>query len=177
MTAGGRYLEIMRAVLPLSVKTAMAPMGRSSAAWAIDSQMVSAMERPRRSRRRGCVNSAMLLSASMIMRDMMATASRGYRPLAVSADNITASVPSKTALATSLASGRVGGGVSADDMLLNHRNFLRRNFHAQITARHHDAVRDFKDFLEMVNGLRFFKLCDHRDVAGVACDDLFSHLH
>ena len=37
----------------------------------------------------------------------MQTASRGYRPLAVSADSMTASVPSKTALATSLASARV----------------------------------------------------------------------
>ena len=41
---------------------------------------------------------------------MVVTASTGYEPLAVSPDNIIASVPSKMALATSLASARVGRG-------------------------------------------------------------------
>ena len=54
-------------------------------------------------------------SASTTMRDMMETDSRGYCPLAVSAESMTASVPSKTALATSLASARVGRGFSIID--------------------------------------------------------------
>ncbi len=41
---------------------------------------------------------------------MVRTASTGYAPTEVSADSITASVPSKTALATSLTSARVGVG-------------------------------------------------------------------
>ena len=115
----------------------------------------------------GCVNSPMLLSASITMRDIMATASRGYRPLAVSAESMTESLPSKIALATSLASARVGRGFSiidssicvavmtglrhcggaADDMLLNDRNFFRRHFHAQIAARDHHAIGRLPEFL------------------------------
>ncbi len=57
----------------------------------------------------------MLHSASTTMRDMMETDSRGYWPLAVSAESMTASVPSKMALATSLASARVGRGFSIID--------------------------------------------------------------
>ena len=44
------------------------------------------------------------------MRDIMATASTGYSPAAVSAESMTASVPSKIAFATSEASARVGAG-------------------------------------------------------------------
>jgi hypothetical protein len=44
------------------------------------------------------------------MRSIMRTDSTGYFPEAVSADNITASVPSKMAFATSEASARVGSG-------------------------------------------------------------------
>ena len=48
----GRYLEIRRAVFPVSVKTAIAAMGRSSAACAIDSQIASATDKCWRCRRR-----------------------------------------------------------------------------------------------------------------------------
>ena len=41
---------------------------------------------------------------------MARTASRGYSPTAVSADSMTASVPSRIAFATSEASARVGRG-------------------------------------------------------------------
>ena len=43
---------------------------------------------------------------------MHVTASTGYCPTAVSPESITASVPSKMALATSLASARVGRGLA-----------------------------------------------------------------
>ena len=44
------------------------------------------------------------------MRFIVATASTGYWPAALSADSITASAPSKTAVATSETSARVGTG-------------------------------------------------------------------
>jgi hypothetical protein len=44
------------------------------------------------------------------MRSIACTASSGYSPTAVSAESITASVPSRIALATSDASARVGRG-------------------------------------------------------------------
>ena len=50
------------------------------------------------------------ISISAMMRLIASTASRGYCPAAVSAESITASVPSRIALATSLASARVGRG-------------------------------------------------------------------
>ena len=43
---------------------------------------------------------------------MISTASRGYAPAAVSPESITQSVPSSTALATSVASARVGRGAA-----------------------------------------------------------------
>ena len=50
-------------------------------------------------------------SADSMMRLIMLTDPTGYFPTAVSPESITASVPSKTALATSLASARVGEGL------------------------------------------------------------------
>ena len=57
------------------------------------------------------------LSASSAIWLIMATASTGYSPMAVSPESITASVPSSTALKTSLASARVGRLL--DSMLLS----------------------------------------------------------
>jgi len=57
----------------------------------------------------------MLASASSMIRAIMSTASTGYLPLAVSAESITASDPSRMALATSEASARVGRGFSVID--------------------------------------------------------------
>ena len=51
MGAEGWYFESWRAVAPDSVKSAMPRRSRSSAAWAMASQMVSAMESVRL---RGC---------------------------------------------------------------------------------------------------------------------------
>ena len=55
------------------------------------------------------------LSALAAMRDIVATTSAGSLPIAVSAESIRASVPSKTALATSLTSARVGAGATIID--------------------------------------------------------------
>mmetsp|Transcript_10821 Transcript_10821/g.33820 ORF Transcript_10821/g.33820 Transcript_10821/m.33820 type:complete len:216 (+) Transcript_10821:1263-1910(+) len=57
----------------------------------------------------------MAASASSHMRPMARTASTGNEPLAVSAESITQSVPSRTALATSEASARVGRGAPVMD--------------------------------------------------------------
>ena len=57
-------------------------------------------------------------SASMQMRSMASTTLTGYLPLAVSADNMTASVPSSTALATSETSARVGIGLEIMDSII-----------------------------------------------------------
>mmetsp|Transcript_10422 Transcript_10422/g.47034 ORF Transcript_10422/g.47034 Transcript_10422/m.47034 type:complete len:301 (+) Transcript_10422:843-1745(+) len=54
-------------------------------------------------------------SASSQMPAMISTASRGYAPAAVSPESITQSVPSRTALATSVASARVGRGAPVMD--------------------------------------------------------------
>ena len=54
----------------------------------------------------------------MMTSDMACTAFTGYLPAAVSADSITASVPSSTALATSLTSARVGTGLWIIDSII-----------------------------------------------------------
>ena len=50
-------------------------------------------------------------------------------------------------------------------MLLNGRYLLRRNFHAQIAARHHDAVGHLKNVLQMLDGLRLLQLGDNPRLA------------
>jgi hypothetical protein len=57
-------------------------------------------------------------SASMQMRFIAATVSTGYWPEADSAESITASVPSSTALATSETSARVGTGLEIIDSII-----------------------------------------------------------
>src|ERR1700733_14062183 len=93
MGGSGWYLESRRTVPPDSVKMAMAATSRSSAAWDIHSQMVSAMERRARGgwpragggwMRLGCSVSVMILA-------IMATASIGYFPAADSAESMTES--------------------------------------------------------------------------------------
>ena len=51
-------------------------------------------------------------------------------------------------------------GGAANDVLLNGGNLFRRNFHAQIAARHHDAVGDLQNAVEVLDGLRLFELGD-----------------
>merc|ERR1719291_1007559 len=58
---------------------------------------------------------ARAISASSTIRRMVVTVSTGKSPIADSLLNITALVPSSTALATSQASARVGKGLSSMD--------------------------------------------------------------
>ncbi len=112
----GRHLEAMRAVDPDCVKAMIAVARISSAVRAAERLTASAISIVssgdcRRVRRcRPVLNCS--CSAALHMRRIIATVSTGYLPIAVSADSITASVPSKIALATSEASARVGLGLS-----------------------------------------------------------------
>ena len=114
----GRKLATARAVEPECVRQAMALAPTSSArrtavneiAWvtrASRSVTTSTASRPP-SRRRFC-------SAERTISSITSTARMGYLPAAVSPDSMTASEPSKTAFATSLASARVGRGLSIID--------------------------------------------------------------
>ena len=100
-------------------------------------------------------------STASAMRFIVSTASIGYSPAADSADSMTASAPSKTAVATSDTSARVGTGAvimlssicvatttglpsaprQARDPLLHAGHRLERHLHAEIAARDHDRVR------------------------------------
>ena len=120
-----------------------------------DRQMLAPGDAPAAADRKGWA------SASATMRAIISTASRGNLPIAVSPESMTASVPSKMALATSLASARVGRGFSVMDssicvavMTGLRKSSARRmtyfwmsgtfsggNFDAEIAARHHHAIR------------------------------------
>ena len=94
------------------------------------------------------------------MRFMVATASAGYCPAADSADSITASAPSKIAVATSDTSARVGTGLEIIDSSIwvatttglparrdvrvicfcTPGTFSQRHLDAEIAARHHQRI-------------------------------------
>ena len=104
-------------------------------------------------------------STSSAMRFMVATASTGYWPDADSADSMTASAPSKIAVATSETSARVGTGLviidssicvatidrlagaaaGARHLLLHAGDFLQRHLDAEIAARHHQRVGEVEN--------------------------------
>lgn len=108
---------------------------------------------------------------------IICTASIGYSPDAVSADSITASAPSATALATSVTSARVGAGEKRIDssicvatttglpssrqmlmMLLNLRHAFGGYFDAEVATGNHDRVAQFSDFPELRDGRRLLDL-------------------
>ncbi len=104
----------------------------------------------------------------------------GYLPTVVSPLNMIASASSKTALATSVTSARVGMGDSImlssmcvatmtgrptrrahfHDAPLHDGQFFVRDFNAQITARDHDAICFLNDGFEIFDGLLIFDLGD-----------------
>ncbi len=112
---GGRNLDTILAVYPDSVGVIMAEAHKSIAEDTADRLTDSVT----------LVEDSLILekntwgsrfsSALTAILAMNSTASTGYLPYAVSPDSITASVPSKIALATSEASARVGLGFSIID--------------------------------------------------------------
>jgi len=117
-------------------------------------------------------------------------------PAAVSADSITASLPSSTALATSSTSARVGTGLWIMDSiicvavittrcssralwmdeLLDARQLGVADFHRQVAARDHYRIAGLDDAVQVANGLGTLDLGDDAGLAaGVAqqCASLF----
>ena len=96
----------------------------------------------------------------------------GSSPTAVSPDSITASAPSSTAFATSVVSARVGpgrrdhrlehlrghdrgpagGARLAHEVLLDQRDLLHRELHAEIAARDHQRVGLLEDPVHVLDG-------------------------
>ena len=113
-----------------------------------------------------------------MMRAIVATASIGCAPTLVSPESISASAPSSTAFATSLASARVGRDIAIidssiwvatmtgfaelarqrDRALLHQRDLLERQLHAEVAARDHDPVERLDDLLEVLDRLRLLDL-------------------
>ena len=121
-------------------------------------------------------------SAASMIRPIVPTASTGYFPTLVSADSISASAPSSTALAASEASARVGRGLvdhrlqhlrgddhrlglspgERDRPLLHQRHVLERQLDAEVTAGDHQPVEGADDLFEVVDRLRLLQLGEHR---------------
>ena len=124
------------------------------------------------------------------MRFMVATASTGYCPDADSADSMTASAPSKIAVATSETSARVGTGLEIIDSSIWVATTIglpaRRHARVisfctpgtrssgistpEIAARDHQRVCDFENFAKPRHCLRLLDLGHHR---GAAARELF----
>src|SRR5213078_615261 len=142
------------------------------------------------SRLSGCV-----CSASMQIRSIAWTTSTGYLPLAVSAESITASVPSSTAFATSDTSARVGTGLEIIDSIIWVAVMVSllcsrpsriiffcsagTDLHGEIAARHHDAVGAAHDVDERAFGHRLgaLDLGDEEGVAAGGTHQLPRHVH
>ena len=168
--------------MPVSVKMAMAARSRSSAACAMHSQMVSATERRTRA---GCRARAWRIDADLVLGlgDDLGHHGDGFDGILAGGgfggehDGVGAVIDGVGDVGGFGARGaRVvdhrlehlrGGddglavlGGAADDVLLDGRDFLRRNFDAEVAAGDHDAVGDFEDGVEVLDGLRLFELGD-----------------
>mmetsp|Transcript_32591 Transcript_32591/g.103862 ORF Transcript_32591/g.103862 Transcript_32591/m.103862 type:complete len:375 (-) Transcript_32591:593-1717(-) len=114
----GRYLARRRAVRPVLDSTIMHDASVFCAARTAEEasdSMVSMGKGCALTRARKYVSYSANCSASWQIMPMMRTASTGCAPAAVSPESMTQSVPSSTALATSVASARVGRGFCTID--------------------------------------------------------------
>src|SRR5258706_15745507 len=109
--------DISNTVFPLWVSAATALILRL---WAVKivARAIASSTLPAGPSRLSSERNASSFSASTQTRAMAATVSTGYLPVAVSADSITASVPSSTALVTSDTSARVGIGLLIIDSII-----------------------------------------------------------
>src|SRR5690606_776564 len=108
----GRALDTRRAVKPDSVSAMMSFAPTSRAMLHATRAAASLMVLPGSE---GVGSQKLEPSAWRMMRSIIRQAAMGYLPVADSALSITASVPPNTAVATSLASARVGRGDSTID--------------------------------------------------------------
>ena len=165
--------EMSRAVVPPRVGTNTSLNGSVSRACSTREAMRSPIGRSRarapklapcrKAEPRGrCVSVNAAILASIV------TASSGNLPIADSPESMTQSVPSRIALATSVASARVGrrlvdhrlehlcgsdhrfaGEIRLrDELFLRVRDFFDWHLHPEIAARHHDAIGGGEDFVE-----------------------------
>mmetsp|Transcript_20699 Transcript_20699/g.73123 ORF Transcript_20699/g.73123 Transcript_20699/m.73123 type:complete len:234 (+) Transcript_20699:83-784(+) len=117
----GRYLEIRRAELPVSVHTTIILASMSMLVLTAADAMASVTDTTPSSSRVLCRTAAyscawlVTASASEHTAAIMRTACNGYSPPAVSPLSMTASLPSSTAFATSVHSARVGRGLDTID--------------------------------------------------------------
>ena len=150
-----------------------------------------------RSRRSRSSSTASDFSASTQICAIVSTVSTGYFPAAVSADSMTASVPSRTALATSETSARVGTGARIIDsiicvavivsLLRSRASLIIRfcrpgtaavaHFDREVAARDHDAVRRIDDLVEVRDRLRALDLRDQQRIAARGAQQLARHVH
>src|SRR2546427_231412 len=109
IATSGRSCEMSRAENPDCVNATIARAPSTRAADAAASETASGKPTPTRSCRRHRISDfRAACSARSAMRAITTTASTGYRPVAVSADSMIASAPSKIAVETSETSARVG---------------------------------------------------------------------
>ena len=111
MWAFGRYLEIIKAVWPELVGATMVSIPKFLAVWPTAWPIASVMSERSKRLMLNASCSCNSFSVRTQIAAIVLTASSGKSPAAVSPESITASVPSKIALATSPASARVGRGL------------------------------------------------------------------
>ena len=186
---GERSRDIRRAESPLWVnatrKRAPSSSPTSAAARVIAPPLV------RGSPVSGGTESSAFSSIFTMIRDIVSTATIGNLPTLVSPDSISASAPSRTALATSEASARVGREVSIIDSSiwvatitglacasrqrdrpgLHERHVLERQLDAEVAAGDHDAVERVDDLGQVLDGLRLLDLGEHRQADALRVHD------
>ena len=115
MGTGGRSAATLRDVNPPFVSVTINGVLSMRATACVPQAMASSVETAPAVTRRSSRTRTGWRSISRMIRSIACTASTGYCPIAVSADSITASVPSRIAFATSDASARVGRGACTID--------------------------------------------------------------
>ncbi len=123
---------------------------------------------------------------------MVLTVTAGYLPTAVSLEVMVASAPSRTALAQSDASARVGTGeltMGAEDFgshddrlgvlaseldaaLGSQRDLFERALDGHVATGNHDAVEGLDDLFKVLKSLRLLDLGDDRDATAFLVHDL-----
>jgi hypothetical protein len=59
----------------------------------------------------------------------------------------------------------------SDDLLLDDRHLFGRQLDAEIAARHHHAIRDVEDLVEVFDGLRLLQLGNDGKIVAAIADE------